>query len=116
MTDLPFACRCGTVSGALHDAGPAVGTRLVCYCRHCRAYVRRLGDEGVLAMVCDSTNVFDEGESVLARYYEQIADWIMPHIVKRPLSLYRCPDGYEKECFFQKHLGAMQVPRFTNGN
>jgi bifunctional non-homologous end joining protein LigD len=42
---------------------------------------------------------------VLARYYEQIADWILPHIVRRPLSLYRCPAGHEKECFFQKHLG-----------
>jgi len=42
---------------------------------------------------------------VLARYYEQIADWILPHIAKRPLSLYRCPGGFEKECFFQKHLG-----------
>lgn len=39
----------------------------------------------------------------LALYYEQIADWILPHLRNRPLSLVRCPDGWSKECFFQKH-------------
>lgn len=39
----------------------------------------------------------------LAQYYEEIADWILPHISNRPLSLVRCPDGRSGECFFQKH-------------
>lgn len=39
----------------------------------------------------------------LAQYYEEIADWILPHISNRPLSLVRCPDGRTGECFFQKH-------------
>lgn len=39
----------------------------------------------------------------LAQYYEEIADWILPHISRRPLSLVRCPDGRTGECFFQKH-------------
>lgn len=39
----------------------------------------------------------------LARYYESIADWILPHLKNRPLSLVRCPDGWNKECFYQKH-------------
>ena len=39
----------------------------------------------------------------LARYYEQIADWILPHLRNRPLALVRCPDGWSKQCFFQKH-------------
>ena len=39
----------------------------------------------------------------LARYYESIASWIIPHIAQRPLSMYRCPDGWAKECFYQKH-------------
>ena len=39
----------------------------------------------------------------LALYYEQIADWILPHLRNRPLALVRCPDGWSKECFFQKH-------------
>ncbi len=39
----------------------------------------------------------------LARYYESIAEWILPYIESRPLSLLRCPDGWNKECFYQKH-------------
>jgi bifunctional non-homologous end joining protein LigD len=39
----------------------------------------------------------------LALYYEQIADWIMPHIENRPLTLVRCPEGYQKQCFYQRH-------------
>ena len=39
----------------------------------------------------------------LARYYEAIADWMLPHVKDRPLSLLRCPDGWNKECFYQKH-------------
>lgn len=39
----------------------------------------------------------------LADYYVKIADLILPHLANRPLSLVRCPQGREKECFFQKH-------------
>ena len=42
----------------------------------------------------------------LADFYAEIADWILPHIVGRPLSLVRCPDGVNKQCFFQKHRWA----------
>ncbi len=41
----------------------------------------------------------------LARYYESIADWILPHLVDRPTTLVRCPDGAHKQCFYQKHVG-----------
>jgi bifunctional non-homologous end joining protein LigD len=40
----------------------------------------------------------------LADYYERIADWILPYVVKRPLTLVRCPGGHTGECFFQKHI------------
>jgi len=40
----------------------------------------------------------------LARYYEQIADWILPHLKGRPLTLVRCPEGYRKQCFYQRHI------------
>jgi bifunctional non-homologous end joining protein LigD len=40
----------------------------------------------------------------LAIYYERIADWILPHIAKRPLTLVRCPEGRQKQCFYQKHV------------
>ena len=39
----------------------------------------------------------------LAQYYEKVADWILPHVRGRPLSLLRCPDGWNRECFYQKH-------------
>ena len=39
----------------------------------------------------------------LAAYYEALAELMLPHIVRRPLSLVRCPSGSGKNCFFQKH-------------
>lgn len=42
----------------------------------------------------------------LAEYYDAVADWIMPHLHHRPLSLLRCPEGRQRTCFYQKH--AMQ--------
>ena len=52
----------------------------------------------------------------LAHYYEDIADWILPHLAQRPLTLVRCPQG--GRCFFQKHangttagdVGRVEVP------
>ncbi|RPE79863.1 non-homologous end-joining DNA ligase [Vulcaniibacterium tengchongense] len=39
----------------------------------------------------------------VAAYYRQIARWLLPELIERPLSLLRCPDGVEGDCFFQKH-------------
>jgi bifunctional non-homologous end joining protein LigD len=39
----------------------------------------------------------------LADFYAEIAEWIMPHLVNRPLSLVRCPGGIEEACFYAKH-------------
>ena len=39
----------------------------------------------------------------LIDYYLAAADHILPHVVGRPLSLVRCPDGTAGDCFFQKH-------------
>jgi bifunctional non-homologous end joining protein LigD len=41
----------------------------------------------------------------LARYYEAVADHIVPHVADRPLSLVRCPEGEGGQCFYQKHAG-----------
>ncbi len=40
----------------------------------------------------------------LADFYLAVADRMLPHIVDRPLSLVRCPEGAGKPCFFQKHV------------
>ena len=42
----------------------------------------------------------------LVDFYTGIADWILPHIAGRPLSLLRCPGGVHEQCFFQKHRWA----------
>jgi bifunctional non-homologous end joining protein LigD len=39
----------------------------------------------------------------LAEFYADIADWILPHVTGRVLSLVRCPSGMRKPCFFVKH-------------
>jgi bifunctional non-homologous end joining protein LigD len=39
----------------------------------------------------------------LARYYELVAEWMLPHVENRLLSLVRCPAGSGQKCFFQKH-------------
>lgn len=46
----------------------------------------------------------------LARFYESIADWILPHLRSRPTSLVRCPEGLSGECFYQKHVGVWAPP------
>jgi bifunctional non-homologous end joining protein LigD len=39
----------------------------------------------------------------LFRYYDSIAERILPHLKDRPVSLVRAPQGIEGELFFQKH-------------
>ena len=39
----------------------------------------------------------------LALYYARVADWILPAIAARPLTLIRCPTGKAADCFYQRH-------------
>jgi bifunctional non-homologous end joining protein LigD len=39
----------------------------------------------------------------LARYYEAVADVMLPYVANRPISLVRCPEGCAEDCFFQRH-------------
>ncbi len=40
----------------------------------------------------------------LAEFYQNISKWILPHIINRPLTLVRCPQGKLEHCFYQKHI------------
>src|SRR3954466_11709542 len=42
----------------------------------------------------------------LALYYEAIGKWIVPHLRSRPLTLVRCPNGWDKQCFYQRKADA----------
>jgi DNA ligase D len=39
----------------------------------------------------------------IAVYYALIGDFMLPHIMGRPISLFRCPSGKLQDCFFQRH-------------
>ena len=43
----------------------------------------------------------------LIAYYRSVAQWILPHLENRPLTLQRWPDGIDHQAFFEK-----QAPRF----
>jgi bifunctional non-homologous end joining protein LigD len=50
----------------------------------------------------------------LADYYQSVADWMLPHLIGRPLALVRCPQGRQNKCFFQKHVSE-SVPEPIRG-
>lgn len=56
----------------------------------------------------------------LADFYAAIADWILPHIKDRLLSLVRCPSGTSGVCFYAKHIwkgadASLQVVNLGDG-
>ena len=39
----------------------------------------------------------------IAVYYAAVGDFMLPHIISRPVSLVRCPTAKPQDCFFQRH-------------
>ena len=46
----------------------------------------------------------------VAQYFARMADWILPHLRSRPLTLVRCPEGIRGGCFYMKHSKVWAPP------
>jgi bifunctional non-homologous end joining protein LigD len=46
-------------------------------------------------------------------YYQSVADWMLPHLHDRPVSLVRAPEDIGGELFFQRHSQKLSIPNFT---
>ena len=42
----------------------------------------------------------------LALYYARVGDWLLPELLRRPVTVLRCPTGALKDCFYQRHAFA----------
>lgn len=49
-------------------------------------------------------------KEALAEYYVAVADYMLPHIALRPITLVRCPSGRQQKCFYQRHAGPGIAP------
>lgn len=50
----------------------------------------------------------------LAQFYADIAEWLLPYLRHRPVSLVRAPDGVGGEQFFQKHAERLAIPNIKH--
>ncbi|MBV9994499.1 MAG: DNA ligase D [Caulobacteraceae bacterium] len=42
----------------------------------------------------------------LALYYARVGDWLLPELLRRPVTMLRCPSGRREDCFYQRHAFA----------
>ena len=52
--------------------------------------------------------IFENPETTkkdVVRYYEKVAERMLPYVSNRILSIVRCPKGVSQSCFFKKHPG-----------
>jgi bifunctional non-homologous end joining protein LigD len=97
---VPLAARPGRTSAARASAPPSR-----------RAAIKPDAIAGVTISHPDRLVYPDLGltKADVARYYEAVGDWIVPHLRDRALTLVRCPEGLDGDCFFMKH-SAHSIP------
>jgi bifunctional non-homologous end joining protein LigD len=70
---------------------------------------------GATVKVSNPDRVIDASTGIkkieLVHYYESVADWMLPHLKRRPVSLVRGPTGVGGELFFQKHDDKLSIPK-----
>ncbi|MFM0522317.1 DNA ligase D [Caballeronia jiangsuensis] len=49
----------------------------------------------------------------VVEYYASVADWMLPNLKDRPVSLVRAPEDIGGELFFQKHSAKLAIPHIT---
>ena len=69
--------------------------------------------EGVRLSSPDKVLWHEQGvtKAELAEYYLAVADTMLPHVARRPVTMVRCPTGAEKKCFYQRHAGSGVLPQ-----
>jgi bifunctional non-homologous end joining protein LigD len=107
-----------TTAEALTKARPSKATRKVATTGG-KASKRSARDEGDNADTVADVVISNGGKLLypeagitkldVARYYEAVGDWLVPHVQDRPLTLVRCPNGWDKPCFYQKHATRTSV-------
>ncbi|WP_158905384.1 DNA ligase D [Burkholderia sp. L27(2015)] len=72
------------------------------------------GDQVAGITITHPDRVIDKAAHVdkimLARYYDSVAERMLPHLADRPVALLRGMDGISGEQFFQKHEERMVIP------
>ena len=69
--------------------------------------------EGVRLSSPDKILWPDQGvtKSELAEHYLAVADRMLPHVARRPVTMVRCPVGADKKCFYQRHAASGVLPQ-----
>ena len=67
-----------------------------------------VGDRELAAIhVTNADREMFEGSGVtkldIALHYAQVGDWLLPELLRRPVTIVRCPTGEIKDCFYQRH-------------
>jgi bifunctional non-homologous end joining protein LigD len=72
------------------------------------------GDQVASIAITHPDRVIDKAAHIdkimLARYYDSVAERMLPHLADRPVALLRGMDGISGELFFQKHEERMVIP------